>query len=78
MVNLWYMHGQNTKGDKYKFSHDLTAVRKCDASSEELEKYTIDNQDEKKPDAVSKKHNKAEKKNSKTECANTFLNYQKQ
>ena len=43
MMNLWYMHGQNTKGDKYKFSHDLTAVRKCDASSEELEKYTIDN-----------------------------------
>lgn len=42
------MHGQSTKGDKYKFSHDLTVVRKCDASSEELEKYTTVNRDERK------------------------------
>ncbi|MXQ84065.1 hypothetical protein E5288_WYG012130 [Bos mutus] len=55
---------QCTKGDKCKFSHDLTLEKKCekqsvyiDARDEELENDTMDNWDEKKlEEVVNKKH----------------------
>ncbi|KAL1787655.1 zinc finger protein CCCH domain-containing protein 15 [Sigmodon hispidus] len=67
VVCAFFKQGQCTKGDKYKFSHDLTLERKCDkrsvcidARDEELEKDTMDNRDEKKlEEVVSKKHGKA-------------------
>ena len=55
VVCAFFKQGQCTKGDKCKFSHDLTLERKCekqsiyiDAKDEELEKDTMDNWDEEK------------------------------
>ncbi|KAL1781259.1 Zinc finger CCCH domain-containing 15 [Sigmodon hispidus] len=64
VVYTFFKQGQCTKGDKRKFSHDLTLERKCDkrsvyidARDEELEKDTMDNWDEKKLEEVgNKKH----------------------
>lgn len=71
----FYKQGQCTKGDKCKFSHDLSMERKCekrnvyvDARDEDLEKDTMDNWDEKKlEEVVNKKHGEAEKKKAKTQ-----------
>ncbi|KAJ8282402.1 hypothetical protein COCON_G00049210 [Conger conger] len=71
----FFKQGQCTKGDKCKFSHDLTLERKCekrsvyvDGRDEELEKDTMDNWDEKKlEEVVNKKHGEAEKKKAKTQ-----------
>ncbi|KAB0363231.1 hypothetical protein FD754_007387 [Muntiacus muntjak] len=70
-----FKQGQYTKGEKCKFSHDLTLERKCekrsvyiDARDEELEKDTMDNWDEKKlEEVVNKKHGEAEKEKPKTQ-----------
>ncbi|CAB1326952.1 unnamed protein product, partial [Coregonus sp. 'balchen'] len=50
----FFKQGQCTKGDKCRFSHDLTLERKCEKRSlyfdkreDELEKDTMDNWDEK-------------------------------
>ncbi|MBZ3891102.1 Zinc finger CCCH domain-containing protein 15 [Sciurus carolinensis] len=75
VVCAFFKQGQCTKGDKCKFSHDLTLERKCekrsvyiDARDEELEKDTMDNWDEKKlEEVVNKKHGEAEKKKPKTQ-----------
>uniref|UniRef100_A0A8C6G2G9 Zinc finger CCCH domain-containing protein 15 n=1 Tax=Moschus moschiferus TaxID=68415 RepID=A0A8C6G2G9_MOSMO len=75
IVCAFFKQGQCTKGDKCKFSHDLTLERKCekrsvyiDARDEELEKDTMDNWDEKKlEEVVNKKHGEAEKKKPKTQ-----------
>nr|CAI9700765.1 unnamed protein product [Rangifer tarandus platyrhynchus] len=64
VVCAFFKQGQCTKGDKCKFSHDLTLERKrekrsiyIDARDEELEKDTMDNWDEKKlEEVVNKKH----------------------
>ncbi|XP_061913950.1 zinc finger CCCH domain-containing protein 15 [Entelurus aequoreus] len=66
----FFKQGQCTKGDKCKFSHDLSMERKCEKKSvyvderdEELEKDTMDNWDEKKlEEVVNKKHGEADKK----------------
>ncbi|KAL0961668.1 hypothetical protein UPYG_G00352820 [Umbra pygmaea] len=66
----FFKQGQCTKGDKCKFSHDLTLERKCEKRSlyvdkrdDELEKDTMDNWDEKKlEEVVNQKHGEAEKK----------------
>ncbi|XP_054456269.1 zinc finger CCCH domain-containing protein 15 [Anoplopoma fimbria] len=71
----FFKQGQCTKGDKCKFSHDLTMERKCEKRSlyvderdDELEKDTMDNWDEKKlEEVVNKKHGEAEKKKAKTQ-----------
>ncbi|KAJ8416912.1 hypothetical protein AAFF_G00327900 [Aldrovandia affinis] len=71
----FFKQGQCTKGDKCKFSHDLTLERKCekrsvyvDGRDEELEKDTMDNWDEKKlEEVVNKKHGEAELKKAKTQ-----------
>uniref|UniRef100_A0A674PC75 Zinc finger CCCH domain-containing protein 15 n=1 Tax=Takifugu rubripes TaxID=31033 RepID=A0A674PC75_TAKRU len=71
----FFKQGQCTKGDKCKFSHDLSVERKCEKRSlyvderdEELEKDTMDNWDEKKlEEVVNKKHGEAEKKKPKTQ-----------
>ncbi|XP_058508353.1 zinc finger CCCH domain-containing protein 15 [Solea solea] len=70
----FFKQGQCTKGDKCKFSHDLSMERKCEKRSlyvderdEDLEKDTMDNWDEKKlEEVVNKKHAEAEKKKAKT------------
>ncbi|KAF0027770.1 hypothetical protein F2P81_020511 [Scophthalmus maximus] len=70
----FFKQGQCTKGDKCKFSHDLSMERKCEKRSlyvderdEELEKDTMDNWDEKRlEEVVNKKHGEAEKKKAKT------------
>ncbi|XP_062286462.1 LOW QUALITY PROTEIN: zinc finger CCCH domain-containing protein 15 [Scomber scombrus] len=70
----FFKQGQCTKGDKCKFSHDLSMDRKCEKRSlyvderdDELEKDTMDNWDEKKlEEVVNKKHGEAEKKKTKT------------
>ncbi|XP_075899096.1 zinc finger CCCH domain-containing protein 15 [Nelusetta ayraudi] len=70
----FFKQGQCTKGDKCKFSHDLSMERKCEKRSvyvderdEELEKDTMDNWDEKKlEEVVNKKHGEAETKKTKT------------
>ncbi|XP_037128062.1 zinc finger CCCH domain-containing protein 15 isoform X2 [Syngnathus acus] len=77
----FYKQGQCTKGDKCKFSHDLSMERKCEKRSlyvderdEELEKDTMDNWDEKKlEEVVNKKHGEAEKKKSKTQIVCKFF-----
>ncbi|CAB1328089.1 unnamed protein product [Coregonus sp. 'balchen'] len=58
----FFKQGQCTKGDKCKFSHDLTLERKCEKRSlyvdkrdDELEKDTMDNWDEKKLEEVKDK-----------------------
>ncbi|XP_012689502.1 zinc finger CCCH domain-containing protein 15 isoform X2 [Clupea harengus] len=66
----FFKQGQCTKGDKCKFSHDLTIERKCEKRSlyvderdDELEKDTMDMWDEKKlEEVVAMKHGEAEKK----------------
>lgn len=71
----FYKQGQCTKGDKCKFSHDLSMERKCekrnmyvDERDEDLEKDTMENWDEKKlEEVVNKKHGEAEKKKAKTQ-----------
>ncbi|XP_028279930.1 zinc finger CCCH domain-containing protein 15 [Parambassis ranga] len=71
----FYKQGQCTKGDKCKFSHDLSMERKCEKRSvyvderdEDLEKDTMENWDEKKlEEVVNKKHGEAEKKKAKTQ-----------
>ncbi|XP_073162208.1 zinc finger CCCH domain-containing protein 15 isoform X2 [Lepidochelys kempii] len=75
VVCAFFKQGQCTKGDKCKFSHDLSLERKCekrsvyiDARDEDLEKDTMDNWDEKKlEEVVNKKHGEAEKKKPKTQ-----------
>ncbi|XP_068597248.1 zinc finger CCCH domain-containing protein 15 isoform X1 [Brachionichthys hirsutus] len=71
----FFKQGQCTKGDKCKFSHDLSMERKCEKRSlyvderdEELEKDTMENWDEKKlEEVVNMKHGEAEKKKAKTQ-----------
>ncbi|MBN3300267.1 ZC3HF protein, partial [Amia calva] len=75
VVCAFFKQGQCTKGDKCKFSHDLTLERKCekrslyvDGRDDELEKDTMDNWDENKlQEVVNKKHGEAEKKKAKTQ-----------
>ncbi|KAM4626736.1 zinc finger CCCH domain-containing protein 15 [Discoglossus pictus] len=75
VVCAFFKQGQCTKGDKCKFSHDLSLERKCekrsvyvDGRDDELEKDTMDNWDEKKlQEVVNKKHGEAEKKKAKTQ-----------
>ncbi|XP_061545695.1 zinc finger CCCH domain-containing protein 15 isoform X2 [Phycodurus eques] len=77
----FYKQGQCTKGDKCKFSHDMSMERKCEKRSvyvderdEELEKDTMDNWDEKKlEEVVNKKHGEAEKKKAKTQIVCKFF-----
>uniref|UniRef100_A0A8C6URV7 Zinc finger CCCH domain-containing protein 15 n=1 Tax=Neogobius melanostomus TaxID=47308 RepID=A0A8C6URV7_9GOBI len=65
----FFKQGQCTKGDKCKFSHDLSMERKCekrnmyvDARDDELEKDTMENWDERKlEEVINKKHGEAEK-----------------
>ena len=81
VVCAFFKQGQCTKGDKCKFSHDLTLERKCekrsvyiDARDEELAKDTMNNWDEKKlEEVVNKKHGEAEKKKPKTQIVCPFL-----
>ncbi|XP_026883969.2 zinc finger CCCH domain-containing protein 15 isoform X2 [Electrophorus electricus] len=71
----FFKQGQCTKGDKCKFSHDMTLDRKgekrsmyVDGRDEDLEKDTMENWDEKKlEEVVNKKHGEAEKKKAKTQ-----------
>lgn len=71
----FFKQGQCTKGDKCKFSHDLSLERKgekrslyVDGRDEDLEKDTMDNWDEKKlEEVVKKKHGEEEKKKAKTQ-----------
>nr|XP_020442926.1 zinc finger CCCH domain-containing protein 15 [Monopterus albus] len=71
----FFKQGQCSKGDKCKFSHDLSMERKCEKKSvyvderdEDLEKDTMENWDEKKlEEVVNKKHGEAEKKKAKTQ-----------
>ncbi|XP_042522411.1 LOW QUALITY PROTEIN: zinc finger CCCH domain-containing protein 15-like [Dipodomys spectabilis] len=75
VVCAFFKQGPCTKGDKSKFSHDLTLERKCekrsvyiDARDEELEKDTMENWDEKKlEEIVNKKHGEAEQRKPKTQ-----------
>ncbi|XP_043931057.1 zinc finger CCCH domain-containing protein 15 [Protopterus annectens] len=75
VVCAFFKQGQCSKGDKCKFSHDLSLERKCekrsvyiDGRDEDLEKDTMENWDEKKlEEVVNKKHGEAEKKKPKTE-----------
>lgn len=81
VVCAFYKQGQCTKGDKCKFSHDLSLERKCekrsvyvDGRDEDLEKDTMDNWDEKKlEEVVNKKHGEAEKKKPKTQIVCKFF-----
>ncbi|XP_069790874.1 zinc finger CCCH domain-containing protein 15 [Narcine bancroftii] len=76
VVCAFFKQGQCTKGDKCKFSHDLTLERKSekrsiyvDARDEELEKDTMDNWDVKKlEEVVQKKHGDAEHKKTSIVC----------
>ncbi|XP_031695768.1 zinc finger CCCH domain-containing protein 15 [Anarrhichthys ocellatus] len=73
----FFKQGQCTKGDRCKFSHDLTMERKCEKRSlyvdkrdDELDKGldTMENWDEKKlEEVIAKKHGEAEKKKAKTQ-----------
>lgn len=81
VVCAFFKQGQCTKGDKCKFSHDLSLERKCEKRSlyfdkrdDELEKDTMDNWDEKKlEEVVNKKHGEAEKKKAKTQIVCKFF-----
>ncbi|KAE8580069.1 hypothetical protein XENTR_v10024290 [Xenopus tropicalis] len=81
VVCAFYKQGQCTKGDKCKFSHDLSLERKCekrsvyvDGRDEELEKDTMENWDEKKlEEVVNKKHGEAEKIKPKTQIVCKFF-----
>ncbi|KAI7808415.1 zinc finger CCCH domain-containing protein 15 [Triplophysa rosa] len=71
----FFKQGQCTKGDKCKFSHDLSLERKgekksvyVDCRDDDLEKDTMENWDEKKlEEVVNKKHGEADKKKAKTQ-----------
>ncbi|KAL7882241.1 hypothetical protein AOLI_G00090900 [Acnodon oligacanthus] len=73
----FFKQGQCTKGDKCKFSHDMSLDRKSekrsmyvDGREEDLDKEqdTMENWDEKKlEEVVNKKHGEAEKKKAKTQ-----------
>ncbi|XP_042192455.1 zinc finger CCCH domain-containing protein 15 [Callorhinchus milii] len=75
VVCAFFKQGQCTKGDKCKFSHDLTLERKSekrsiyyDGRDEDLEKDTMENWDEKKlEEVINKKHGESEQKKLKTE-----------
>lgn len=77
----FFKQGQCTKGDKCKFSHDLTLERKCekrsvyvDGRDDELEKDTMDNWDEKKlEEVVNKKHGEADLSKAKTQIVCKFF-----
>ncbi|KAJ8004491.1 hypothetical protein DPEC_G00136830 [Dallia pectoralis] len=79
----FFKQGQCTKGDKCKFSHDLTLERKCekrslyvDGRDEDLEKDTMDNWDEKKlEEVVNKKHGEAENKKAKSQQTQIVCRY---
>ncbi|XP_073489180.1 zinc finger CCCH domain-containing protein 15 [Aquarana catesbeiana] len=81
VVCAFFKQGQCTKGDKCKFSHDLSLERKCekrslyvDGRDDELEKDTMDNWDEKKlEEVVNQKHGEAEKKKPKTQIVCKFF-----
>lgn len=81
VVCAFYKQGQCTKGDKCKFSHDLSLERKCekrsvyvDGRDDDLEKDTMENWDEKKlEEVVNQKHGEAEKKKPKTEIVCRFF-----
>ncbi|XP_056391753.1 zinc finger CCCH domain-containing protein 15 [Hyla sarda] len=81
VVCAFYKQGQCTKGDKCKFSHDLSLERKCekrslyfDGRDDELEKDTMETWDEKKlEEVVNKKHGEAEKKKLKTQIVCKFF-----
>ncbi|XP_063284902.1 zinc finger CCCH domain-containing protein 15 [Pelobates fuscus] len=81
VVCAFYKQGQCTKGDKCKFSHDLSLERKCekrsvyvDGRDDELEKDTMENWDEKKlEEVVNQKHGESEKKKPKTEIVCRFF-----
>ncbi|KAM8933704.1 zinc finger CCCH domain-containing protein 15 [Pelodytes ibericus] len=81
VVCAFFKQGQCTKGDKCKFSHDLSLERKCekrslyfDGRDDELEKDTMENWDEKKlEEVVNQKHGEAEKKKPKTEIVCRFF-----
>ncbi|XP_073402780.1 zinc finger CCCH domain-containing protein 15 [Dendrobates tinctorius] len=81
VVCAFYKQGQCTKGDKCKFSHDLSLERKCekrsvyvDGRDDELEKDTMENWDEKKlEEVVNQKHGEAEKKKPKTQIVCKFF-----
>ncbi|XP_078260198.1 zinc finger CCCH domain-containing protein 15 [Rhinoraja longicauda] len=76
VVCAFYKQGQCTKGDKCKFSHDLTLERKSekrsmyvDGRDEELEKDTMENWDVKKlEEVVNKKHGDADQKQTAIVC----------
>ncbi|XP_072292638.1 zinc finger CCCH domain-containing protein 15 [Eucyclogobius newberryi] len=77
----FFKQGQCTKGDKCKFSHDLTMERKCekrnmyvDERDEELEKDTMENWDVGKlEEVINKKHGEAEKIKAKTQIVCKFF-----
>lgn len=79
----FFKQDQCTKGDKCKFSHDLTLERKCekrslyvDGRDEDLEKDTMDNWDEKKlEEVVNKKHGEAEMKKAKSQQTQIVCKY---
>ncbi|NP_001086961.1 zinc finger CCCH domain-containing protein 15 [Xenopus laevis] len=81
VVCAFFKQGQCTKGDKCKFSHDLSLERKCekrsvyvDGRDDELEKDTMENWDEKKlEEVVNKKHGEAEKIKAKTQIVCKFF-----
>ncbi|XP_075036020.1 zinc finger CCCH domain-containing protein 15 [Mixophyes fleayi] len=81
VVCAFYKQGHCTKGDKCKFSHDLSLERKCekrsvyvDGRDDDLEKDTMDNWDEKKlEEVVNTKHGEAEKKKPKTQIVCKFF-----
>ncbi|XP_067891677.1 zinc finger CCCH domain-containing protein 15 isoform X1 [Heterodontus francisci] len=76
VVCAFFKQGQCTKGDKCKFSHDLTLERKSekrsiyvDARDEELEKDTMENWDVRKlEEVVQKKHGDSEQKKTVIVC----------
>ncbi|XP_059822796.1 zinc finger CCCH domain-containing protein 15 [Hypanus sabinus] len=76
VVCAFFKQGQCTKGDKCKFSHDMSLERKSekrsiyvDARDEDLEKDTMDNWDVKKlEEVVQKKHGEAEQKKTSIVC----------
>ncbi|XP_071942463.1 zinc finger CCCH domain-containing protein 15-like [Antedon mediterranea] len=80
VVCAFFKQGQCKKGDKCKFSHDLTLQRKAEKKSmyederNEKEKDTMDNWDEAKlQDVVNQKHGEAEIKQPKTDKVCKFF-----
>ncbi|XP_033101742.1 zinc finger CCCH domain-containing protein 15-like [Anneissia japonica] len=76
----FFKQGQCKKGDKCKFSHDITIQRKAEKRSmyederDEKEKDTMDNwDDEKLKDVVNQKHGEAETKTPKTDKVCKFF-----